>query len=491
MNRHPRAARRGVRSALGLGLVVTLGAACTAPSPAASPPASAGRAATVTPPQPSVSTSTLPPPTRTTGPPPPGKLPPGALPGTRLAPARKLAAARRHIRHVVFIVKENRTFDTYFGAFPGADGATTGRTCDGSTVPITRAEDRTDDVEHHFIPALDAMDGGKMDCFDRLWDAHQLQSYVQYGRDQIPAYWSWARRYTLADRFFSSVFGPTGPEHLWTVAAQSGRFVDHEAPGQFGTNGIPREYCDDRTEQALSFRRLLAAERTQAFRLEADRDTAGRIHRFLIERWPCFDVKVLPDELTAQHVSWRYYRGDNGFVAPLRQIRHVWFGPERRNVITEPEFVPDARAGRLPAVSWLTPPVSLSEHPPGSVCQGENWTVRAVDAVMRSPQWRSTAVVLTWDDFGGFYDHVSPPHVDLFGLGPRVPAIVISPWAHRGFVDPATLEFSSVLRLIERLHGLRPLGPRDRIAGDLLEAFDFSRPPRPPAVLAERDCSGA
>jgi len=390
----------------------------------------------------------------------------------------------------VFLVKENRTFDTYFGRFPGADGATTGRTCDGSTVPLTRPKDRTDDVEHHFIPALDAMDGGKMDCFDRLWDGRNLESYVQYGPDQIPAYWTWVRRYTLADRFFSSVFGPTGPEHLWTVAARSGRFVDHEAPGQFGSNGIPREYCDDRTEVAWAFRVLAKAERRKAFQLETDRDTAGRVHRFLVERWPCFDVKVLPDELTFHHVSWRYYRGDNDFVAPLRQIRHVWFGPERRNVVTEPEFVPDALAGRLPAVSWLTPPVSLSDHPPGSVCQGENWTVRAVDAVMRSPQWPSTAIVLTWDDFGGFYDHVAPPHVDLYGLGPRVPAIVISPWARRRSVDSATLEFSSVLRMIERLHGLPPLGPRDRIAGDFLEAFDFSRPPRPRAVLAQRDCPG-
>jgi phospholipase C len=157
--------------------------------------------------------------------------------------------------------------------------------------------------------------------------------------------------------------------------------------------------------------------------------------------------------------------------------------------VPEPSFVPDALAGRLPAVTWLTPPLHLSEHPPGSVCNGENWTVRAIDAVMRGPDWDSTAIVLTWDDFGGFYDHVPPPHVDIYGLGPRVPALLISPWARPGFIDSAPLEFSSVLRMIERVHGMAPLADRDRIAGDLLEAFDFGGAPRPAMPLRERDCS--
>jgi phospholipase C len=414
---------------------------------------------------------------------------PTPIPGTILATGRKLTAARRHIKHVVFLIKENRTFDTYFGRFPGADGATTGRRCDDSVVPLTRPKDRTEDVEHHFIPGLQAVNGGKMNCFDRLWDGRQLQSYVQYRRDQIPAYWAWAKRYTLEDRFFSSLYGPSGPEHLWTVAAQSDRFIDHEAPGTFGSNDVPREYCDDGQERAWSFKVLTEQQTQTVFSLEGSRQTVGGIHRFLQERWPCFDVKILPDELTARHVSWRYYRGDNPFVDPLRQIRHVWFGPERRNRVPEPDFIPDALNGKLPAVSWLTPPVGLSEHPPGSVCEGENWTVRAIDAVMRGPQWRSTAIVLTWDDFGGFYDHVAPPHLDIYGLGPRVPTLVISPWARRGFVDSAPLEFSSVLRMIERLHELPTMAGRDRVAGDLLEAFDFSRPPRSRTVLHQRDCS--
>jgi len=414
---------------------------------------------------------------------------PAPIPGTLLADDAQLRAARQHIKHIVFVIKENRTFDTYFGRFPGADGATTGKLCNDSTVPLTRPKDRTLDVEHHFIPGLEAVNGGKMNCFNLLWNGHDLRSYVQYRPDQIPAYWEWAKRYTLQDRFFSSLYGPSGPEHLWTIAAQSDRFIDHEAPATYGSNDIPREYCDDTEERAWSFRVLTEQERRRVYTLEGSRATAEDIQRFLVERWPCFDVKVLPDELTAHHVSWRYYRGDNPFVDPLRQIRHVWFGPEAENRVPEPDFIPDALNGRLPAVSWLTPPVGLSEHPPGSVCEGENWTVRAIDAVMRGPDWSSTAIVLTWDDFGGFYDHVAPPHLDIYGLGPRVPTIVISPWARRGFVDSAPLEFSSVLRMIERLHGLPTMAGRDRVAGDLLEAFDFEAPARPADVLEERDCS--
>ncbi len=403
----------------------------------------------------------------------------------------QLDLARKRIRHVVFIVKENRTFDTYFGRFPGADGTTEGKTCDGGTVPLLPAKDETDDIEHHFVPALRAVDGGKMDCFDELWNGTKLQSYVQYRRDQIPAYWSWARHFVLGDRFFSSIYGPTGPEHMWTVAAQSDRFVDQEEPGTFGPNGAPREYCDDPAERAISFRKLTPTERERAFHLEESVDTATRVSQFFVTRWPCTDIKVLPDELTAHGVSWRYYWGGNNWVQPLRQIRHVRFGPEWNDVISESRFIPDVEAGRLPAVSWLVPPVSLSEHPPASVCQGENWTVRAVDAIMRSPAWKSTAIVLTWDDFGGFYDHVGPPHMDLYGLGPRVPLVVISPWARPGFVDHTTLEFSSVLRFIERLHGLPPLAARDRVAEDMLEAFDFSQRPNPPLPKPQRDCSKA
>ena len=391
-----------------------------------------------------------------------------------------VAAARSKIDHVVFLIKENRTFDTLFGRFPGADGATSGTNCDGETVPLGPAPDRVPDYGHSFTDGITAVDGGKMDCFE-------AGGYVQYRQEDIPNYWALASRYVLADRFFSSVYGPTGIEHLWTFAAQSDRFVDHERPGQFGTG--QREFCDDPYETAFSFQQLTPEEKRAAFRLEEQGATGAKeIRRYFEVRWPCTDVRVLPDLLEAAGISWKEYRGDNQWVQPLRMVRHVRFSPMYENVVDVSRFVEDIRTGTLPAVSWVTPSFGLSEHPPASLCAGENWTVSVLDELMRSPYWDSTAVIVTWDDFGGFYDHVAPPHVDLYGLGPRVPAIIISPWARQGYVDHTTYEFASVLRFIETVFGLPSLTQRDGTAEDMLGAFDFAQTPGPPLLLEQRAC---
>jgi phospholipase C len=154
-------------------------------------------------------------------------------------------------------------------------------------------------------------------------------------------------------------------------------------------------------------------------------------------------------------------------------------------------LIADIHADRLPSVSWVTPRFQLSDHPPYSTCYGENWTTKVVDAIMRSPMWKDTAIFLTWDDYGGFYDHVAPPQVDGFGLGFRVPMIVISPYAKQGFVDHTVGEFSSVVRFVEDNWGLSPMTRRDRKAHDLREAFDFHHAPRPADPLPLRtDCTG-
>ncbi|HXJ62300.1 MAG TPA: alkaline phosphatase family protein [Actinomycetota bacterium] len=396
--------------------------------------------------------------------------------------APTIGQARRHLKHIVFVIKENRTFDTYFGQFPGADGATRGQRCNGTWVPLRQAADRQDGPSHDFAAGIRVVNGGKMNCFDALWDGHDLKSYVQYRRWQIPNYWRYAERFTLADRFFSSVYGHTMVEHLWSVAGQSDRFLGPAEPFP-----APIEYCDDPRELALSFKVLGPEGTARAFSLE-EQARLGALKQYWMKRRACTDIPVLPDRLSAHGISWKYYSGAGGWAQPLRLIRHVRFGPEWRNVVPGSSFLTDVAAGRMPAVSWVVPPVPESDHPPYSVCDGENWTVRLLDGIMRSPAWASTAVVVVWDDFGGFYDHVPPPHDDLYGLGPRVPALIISPWARRGFVDHTTYEFSSVLRLIEDLWNLAPLGDRDAVAADLLAAFNFDRPPRPPLLLSTRSC---
>ncbi|MDP9300898.1 MAG: hypothetical protein M3P43_08415 [Actinomycetota bacterium] len=388
--------------------------------------------------------------------------------------------ARSKIKHVIFLVKENRTFDTLFGQFPGANGATQGTLCDGTTVQLGHAPDLVADLPHAFSDGVEVIDGGKMDCFR---DA----GYVQYQEQDIPNYWAYARRFVLADDFFSSEYGPTCIEHFFNYAAQSDRFVDCARPGQFGLK--QREFCDDPFEVAYSFARMKKEERDQIFHLEEQGPTgatAVKLHYRL--RFPCTDVRVLPDLLQAKGITWKEYRGNTTWVQPLREIRHIRFSSMYRNVIPNTRFVTDIQAGRLPQVSWLTPPVPLSDHPPHSICQGENWLVDTLNALMSSKYWSSTAVVVTWDDFGGFFDHVPPPHLDLYGLGPRVPAIVISPFAKRGVVDHDQMDFASVMKFIETIFDLPSLTDRDAQANDMMSAFNFRGAPQPPLMLNQRSC---
>jgi phospholipase C len=207
---------------------------------------------------------------------------------------------------------------------------------------------------------------------------------------------------------------------------------------------------------------------------------------------PCFDFPTLADRLETANVSWKYYapsRGEEGYAwSAFDAIKHIrntslWTS----KVVPDAQFVEDARNGRLPAVSWLVTGVA-SEHPPYSTCKGENWSVEQLNAVMEGPDWASTAVFITWDDFGGFYDHVPPPSVDRFGLGPRVPLLIISPYARKGKVSHTQYEFSSFLSLVEKRFFLAPLTERDSKANDMLDSFDFTQHPLPPLVLNPRSC---
>jgi phospholipase C len=211
----------------------------------------------------------------------------------------------------------------------------------------------------------------------------------------------------------------------------------------------------------------------------------------------CFDIEVLPDSLETAGVTWKYYVTQNAWNNALQAIRHVRFSEMWQRVQPPEQFLLDLRTGNLPQVSWLVPPSPYSEHPADgrSTCSGENWTVQQINALMRSEYWRSTVAIVVWDDFGGFYDPVPPPHVDIMGLGPRTPALIISPYATQGgnrlggSVDHTTYEFSSVLRLIELLHGLDPLTERDAAADPLSGALDFEHPNFERLILPYRtDC---
>jgi phospholipase C len=374
------------------------------------------------------------------------------------------------LTHIVFIVKENRTFDHYFGTFPGANGTTSGMISTGQVIPLGHAPDRHPrNVDHSYQACVTAVNNGAMDRFDLLKGANldgDYLAYTQYTEADIPNYFAYARNFVLADAFFSSLTGPSFPNHLYTVGAQSGGVVGNPVDSGW------RWGCD-------------APGRSTVLVM----DDSGSI----MPEYPCFDFKTLADSLEEKGISWKYYapgQGKAGYIwSALNAISHIRFSSLWDEHVAPTEaFVQDAINGQLPAVSWVIADYPLSEHPPASVCAGENWTVEQLNAVMLGPDWNSTAVFLTWDDFGGLYDHVTPPYADNFGFGPRVPLLIISPWAKAGYISHTTLEFSSVLKFIETRFGLSPLTQRDADANNVFDCFDFSQPPLPPMILPARNC---
>jgi phospholipase C len=208
----------------------------------------------------------------------------------------------------------------------------------------------------------------------------------------------------------------------------------------------------------------------------------------------CVDIKALPHLLEDNDISWKYYSEINRWQNALQAIKTIRFNPEMWAKVQDPgQFLKDVKRNELPEVSWLVPPEPYNDHPGAgkSVCAGENWVVQQVNAVMKSQQWKSTAIVIVWDDFGGFYDHVVPPHVDIMGLGHRTPALIISPWTRQGdspdggAIDSTTYEFSSVLAFIEEIHGLPAMTDRDAAADPLTGAFDFQAEPRNKRLILE------
>ena len=190
---------------------------------------------------------------------------------------------------------------------------------------------------------------------------------------------------------------------------------------------------------------------------------------------------------------WRYYSTpypDYGFIwSILDSISHIRYGGQwDSNVLDVKNFTNDIQNGQLADVTWITPNFTNSDHPPANVCTGEGWSVEIINAIMQSQFWNSTAIFLTWDDFGGFNDHVPPPAVDYFGLGIRVPLIILSPYVKAGTVHHSVFEFSSLLSFTEKLFNLPPMTERDQKADDMMKAFDFTQSPLPPLILTPRQC---
>lgn len=328
------------------------------------------------------------------------------------------------IRHIVVFIQENHTFDSLFAGFPGADGKAAGQICPDAL---------SADPPHQHIDAL-TPEG-----------ATSAQARCSYTEAQAPNYWKIARAFTLCDNFFSDVRGPSHPNYLMLMAAQS-----------------PIMNTPSTLDECPIF---------------------------------CLDIPTIPQRLDERGLTWRDY---GGLFTDIKGL------VGRQEIINElngdVNFFRDAAQGTLPDVAWLTSDFlengdEKSGHPTGSLCAAENYAVKVLNAVMNGPQWNSTALFLLWDDWGGFYDHVPPPIVERaadgtpFRYGFRVPCIVVSPYARSGYVSHERASFVSIDRFIESIYGLAPLTFRDAQAGPMLDCFDFTQKPLPPLPLAMRACS--
>ena len=428
-------------------------------------------------------------------------------------------AAEAPIDHIVVLFLENRSFDHLFGTYPGADGlaAYRGLQVDKSglayaTLPpplgrdarpdtrfppdLTNAPfpmlkfvgpfDATNNPIHRFYHMQRQYTAGADGIAMGRWVAEGTSGATTMGyyeRSAIPVQWRLAEEYVLLDRYFQGIHGGSFPNHFYLISGTMARYP-----------GAPE-----------TMRAKLGADGKVL--VDGDVDPDGnvinnidppyppqRVDRILREPQT---VPTIADRLDAAGVTWRWYAAgwgagaravDEGLVPhhnPFQYVKRIMESPEgRAHIVDATSFVPDLRNGTLPSVAFVKPHWKENAHAQSStVGASDQWVGLMMREIMASAYWPRVAVVITYDEGGGWFDHVRPPTVDRFGLGTRVPTLVVSPYARHGVVAHGQYDHASILKLIEWRFGLEPLTARDRSAAVFLEAFDFNQPPRSPISL--------
>ena len=434
-------------------------------------------------------------------------------------PSHVIPAAVHNIKHVIIIMQENRSFDSYFGTYPGADGLPSSRGASAVCVPDPRSRicvrpypdhaDVNGGGPHGQASAIADIDGGKMDgfvtqarqalkqCADPTNPAcaHSQEPDVMgyHTASDIPNYWAYARNFVLQDHMFEPNASWSLPAHLFMVSEWSARCTAHDDPNSCHNApenpGPPPDFGGGR------------ARPRRPNPIYAWTDLTYLLHKQHVS-WGYYVVPGIEpdcvDEMALSCAPVQQRSRTPGIWNPLPYFDTVRTDGELSSIQPVANFYAAAEKGTLPAVSWVVPSGEVSEHPPGPVSFGQSYVTSLVNAVMRSSNWSSTAIFIAWDDWGGFYDHVRPPKVDANGYGLRVPALLISPYARKGMIDHQTLSFDSYDKLIEDdfLDGQRidpssdgrpdprpDVRENESLLGDLTSEFDFAQQPLPPLIL--------
>jgi phospholipase C len=407
-----------------------------------------------------------------------------------------------HFAHIVLMIQENRSFDDFFATFPGADGATSGEeeTSNGDvTVPLKEVNlAYRCDLGHSRRGFLRDYDGGEMDGFNLEGISDNCapgpagtRPYQYVNPAEIAPYWEIAQRYVLADHMFQT--------------QGSGSFTAHQdlIAGGTSINGYESVVdFPDNTPWGCDAPRGTTAPLLEVIYSEIP---PYMYFKQMKGPFPCYSYPTLRDLLDGKSVSWKYYApavrvGSAGALwSAFDAIKVVRYGPEWMTNVTKSEklIFTDVAHRKLPAVSWVVPDAANSDHPGNGMSDtGPEWVANVINAIGESPYWKSTAIIVVWDDWGGFYDNVPPPFFDSYGgLGFRVPMLVVSPYTVQstsggGYISHTQYEFGSILKFIENNWSLGQLGTTDTRATSIIDCFDFTQKPhkfKPIPVNLSRD----
>jgi phospholipase C len=394
------------------------------------------------------------------------------------------------IKHVVVFYQENHTFDNVLGVFcttttpHRCDGVRTGKTHTGATVPLTSAADVVPQIDHNVESQQEAINGGAMNGFDLIGGCRQRACYSTEHQPDIPNLWTLASTFAISDHTFALAPVPSWAAHEQLVTALLDGFqgdipIGGHRRGGWGCNS--GKHAQWSPTGKPPYRQVPSCVPAPAGSAAAAKEPPS------VKASPVRWIPTIMDRLSGAGQTWKIYGGTRyGGWSICPTFGDCLYSHQRANMVPMTQVLSDAAAGTLPNFSVLTPQSgpsgAVSQHNGESMIVGDNWIGKVISAIEKGPNWKSTAILLTYDDCGCFYDHVPPPAGS--GLGPRVPMVLISPWAKHSFTDSHAATFASILAFSEHVLGLRPLNSIDRSAYNYVDAFTFRRPAAPATMVA-------